>query len=390
MGCDAPFLLYSFQHSSFQSTHPHGVRLAFELDELLFLKFQSTHPHGVRLCKFSSVLPYKCFNPRTHMGCDPPDWLRRRHRRVSIHAPTWGATFFIFLVPPTGSFQSTHPHGVRPVCARPVSRATSMFQSTHPHGVRPPGVGADAASLLFQSTHPHGVRQAIRLLSSSTACFNPRTHMGCDLVVFGGVVFVQQVSIHAPTWGATCPWWCRLRGRGCFNPRTHMGCDIAAVLLGCQHHVSIHAPTWGATEKPSTKCGFVEVSIHAPTWGATLNADQMDDKIKVSIHAPTWGATNDRPLDPAGTDVSIHAPTWGATSSVSFVLQGKSVSIHAPTWGATAAGRAIPESHAGFNPRTHMGCDFLFPAALLYRDCFNPRTHMGCDNMCPFDWRIKI
>ena len=123
-------------HESFQSTHPHGVRLTdVSLNRLVFL-FQSTHPHGVRRllsirhlydgrfnprthmgCDASSGIPRgRCwgfnprthmgcdsvkgmsrptkvgFNPRTHMGCDTIDQGLYEFYRVSIHAPTWGAT----------------------------------------------------------------------------------------------------------------------------------------------------------------------------------------------------------------------------------------------------------------------------------------------------------
>ena len=76
------------------------------------------------------------FNPRTRTGCDIPALRVPDVCDVSIHAPARGATRAIF--PDTqlnGSFQSTHPHGVRlPSAARPVT--ATWFQSTHPHGVR--------------------------------------------------------------------------------------------------------------------------------------------------------------------------------------------------------------------------------------------------------------
>ena len=78
--------------------------------------------------------------------------------------------------------------------------------------------------------------------------FNPRTHMGCDLLqplhraappvsihaptgvrpyflILASIPYL--VSIHAPTWGATGYPSRRLsRSFGRFNPRTHMGCDF--------------------------------------------------------------------------------------------------------------------------------------------------------------------
>ena len=126
------------------------------------LKFQSTHPHGVRLTNglgdFKVVL-------------------------VSIHAPTWGATVMVindFLI---GKFQSTHPHGVR---------LKNSFMDGSPLGVsiHAPTWGATffvcslSIAKLFQSTHPHGVRHEYPFVPQhSIVCFNPRTHMGCDLLI---------------------------------------------------------------------------------------------------------------------------------------------------------------------------------------------------------------
>ena len=121
-------------------------------------------------------------------------------------------------------FQSTHPHGVRHIYYL-FHHALKLFQSTHPHGVRRFFRGVRVSIFLFQSTHPHGVRlQRGFVLSSGIYCFNPRTHMGCDPIPLAQF-YHQHVSIHAPTWGATksgAQMPCPLRG---FNPRTHMGCD---------------------------------------------------------------------------------------------------------------------------------------------------------------------
>ena len=81
--------------------------------------------------------------------------------------------------------------------------ALQMFQSTHPHGVRPLSVIHALAGPMFQSTHPHGVRLYGKSEKKPVkSCFNPRTHTGCDGVIsiFQSPIFV---SIHAPTRGAT-------------------------------------------------------------------------------------------------------------------------------------------------------------------------------------------
>ena len=77
----------------FQSTHPHGVRLKKYGRQILGLTFQSTHPHGVRPRTFAPCRCLDCFNPRTHTGCDFSFTLSNTPLRVSIHAPTRGATF---------------------------------------------------------------------------------------------------------------------------------------------------------------------------------------------------------------------------------------------------------------------------------------------------------
>ena len=57
-----------------------------------------------------------------------------------------------------------------------------------------------------------------------------------------------------------------------FNPRTHTGCDKSVqVLLLLALNVSIHAPTRGATLLYYDIPILIRVSIHAPTRGATTS-----------------------------------------------------------------------------------------------------------------------
>ena len=143
--------------------------------------FQSTHPHGVRLLMRFAMryLVYVSIHAPTRGATRSHD-ANVNYKVVSIHAPTRGATFTSNCVMVCWKFQSTHPHGVRP-SPYDIFIAWYMFQSTHPHGVRL-GLKMDGYSAyLFQSTHPHGVRR----ISNKRACEN------------------VQVSIHAPTRGAT-------------------------------------------------------------------------------------------------------------------------------------------------------------------------------------------
>ena len=167
---------------------------------------------------------------------------------------------------------------------------------------------------------------------------------------------IRVVSIHAPTWGATCPF--------CGKPYNLS--------------VSIHAPTWGATRKvpgqrptpsrfnPRAHVGrdFPKqlsndgevVSIHAPTWGATEPYGRSGRCLLVSIHAPTWGATVQRCSSVLVCTFQSTRPRGARRLWVSWSIKIISVSIHAPTWGATSL---------------HIRTNFAV--------CFNPRAHVGRD-----------
>ena len=145
--------------------------------------FQSTHPRGVRPTTRLWNFRLNRFNPRTHEGCDPAILLTNSSRRVSIHAPTRGATGKNLIRRPRSEFQSTHPRGVRLYIRRRTIYRSSFNPRTHE--------GCDTSER--HSKHlPQG--------------FNPRTHEGCD--------YVRCV---------------RTGVRPCFNPRTHEGCDYRCV-----------------------------------------------------------------------------------------------------------------------------------------------------------------
>ena len=59
--------------------------------------FQSTHPCGVRPCSVSRCTTTFCFNPRTRVGCDKYWSVNNHQLGVSIHAPVWGATTKLFI-----------------------------------------------------------------------------------------------------------------------------------------------------------------------------------------------------------------------------------------------------------------------------------------------------
>ena len=87
-----------------------------------------------------------------------------------------------------------------------------------------------SSELWFQSTHPRRVRPLRVNLPSATARFNPRTHVGCDLLNVIYKLFQRS-----------------------FNPRTHVGCDLTVTIIkiylkcfnprthvGCDEHEEAH------------------------------------------------------------------------------------------------------------------------------------------------------
>jgi len=235
------------------------------------LLFQSARPRGARHLNHWGLLSIHGFNPRAHAGRDSS-------ARLSL--------------PDSCAFQSARPRGARPA-DRIALEVSVLFQSARPRGARPPGAVAD--------------RRRWR--------FNPRAHAGRDNWGRAYGARPWDVSIRAPTRGATR----RVRFQRLliarFNPRAHAGRDFcgidccataywfqsarprgARLVLGigiaARMVVSIRAPTRGATQTHGLICANGVVSIRAPTRGATCTDLQKPlVNLEVSIRAPTRGAT---------------------------------------------------------------------------------------------------
>ena len=121
--------------------------------------------------------------------------------------------------------------------------------------------------------------------------------------------------------------------------------------------VSIHAPTRGATLRTLGYAPVVQFQSTHPHGVRLPSAMTAFICSTVSIHAPTRGATSESTQGRDRADVSIHAPTRGATKWSCCAICAIFVSIHAPTRGATEGGLILPVHVPGFNPRTHTGCD---------------------------------
>ena len=171
------------------------------------IEFQSTLPYGER--RKNILLPVaKC-----PVSIHAPVWgatLRLRKpdclNPVSIHAPVWGATDLAGLKD-LGKrvFQSTLPYGERLDHGHILIKG-GLFQSTLPYGERQSRYGPRSAKLRFQSTLPYGERR-----------WFPPANPEAD-----------EVSIHAPVWGATRVSRDINIIQQSFNPRSHMGSDSKA------------------------------------------------------------------------------------------------------------------------------------------------------------------
>ena len=186
--------------------------------------FQSTHPRGVRLCRRNIITRGRGFNPRTHVGCDVQRGRTLTLCQVSIHAPTWGATYWT----------CTHTQDIYVSIHAPTWGATLPTKHNNMWHK-------------FQSTHPRGVR----------------------LFVPWSDVCPYYVSIHAPTWGATLIQLMFLLSREFQSTHPRGVRRPLGILTVLTAKVSIHAPTWGATNFLPVVSETRSVSIHAPTWGAT-------------------------------------------------------------------------------------------------------------------------
>ena len=167
--------------------------------------------------------------------------------------------------------------------------------------------------------------------------FNPRSHGGSDLIscVRSILAFDFNPRSHGGSDAATEK---KLKHLSIFQSTLPRGERLRRFTgMAPLHQISIHAPTGGATESGTGMLKIIKISIHAPTGGATKRRKNQKMVCRISIHAPTGGATGSymgsrrwhiyfNPRSHGGSDfgwrsvfhyvtISIHAPTGGATSS---------------------------------------------------------------------------
>ena len=211
--------------------------------------------------------------------------------------------------------------------------------------------------VLFQSTLPREER-LYRMVSAVTIHdFNPRSHERSDKHE-EVICKCPNISIHAPTRGATYQIKACSNTEADFNPRSHERSDINIILpLGTIDNFNPRSHERSDTDSPCTLRHCL-ISIHAPTRGATGSNCAYAPRLiyfnprshersdccspyfavfpSISIHAPTRGATSYSAIALAFMSISIHAPTRGATQTQIRLFRRLTISIHAPTRGATS------------------------------------------------------
>ena len=120
---------------------------------------------------------------------------------ISIHAPTRGATQWVYNKIIERRFQSTLPQGER------LETTFTAFRKKY-----------------FNPRSHKGSDTGDRRQLGQGDNFNPRSHKGSDLVHQHNL-FPFTISIHAPTRGATRPQFNVADFKFNFNPRSHKGSD---------------------------------------------------------------------------------------------------------------------------------------------------------------------
>ena len=309
---------------------------------------------------------------------------RGTRNQISIHAPQWGATVHHIITVHGGNLISIHA---------PQWGATATHTSI-------------SAGIVFQSTHPSGVRPFRQSDSSGfSRNFNPRTPVGCDRQRGTGRG-PQQISIHAPQWGATNAYKTALDSKWNFNPRTPVGCDTAYISYQSAD------PKFQSTHPSGVRLVHLRFRRVHVLFQSTHPSGVRPRKAKETVQA----ARNFNPRTPVGCDtyarvnskagrISIHAPQWGATGALPandlrIGFQSTHPSGVRPGWYAPRFGMclfqsthpsgvrlilAFTSSNAGdFNPRTPVGCDHANRILVSTVLDFNPRTPVGCDVILAF------
>ena len=232
-----------------------------------------------------------------------------------------------------------------------------MFQSTLPRRERPkPRSVLAAISDVSIHAPTKGATDQRCSQISFIRCFNPRSHEGSDqtdrLRLLQFICFNPRSHEGSDDYNAP-----RSRAYGSFNPRSHEGSDMAVVRAGKKQNK--FQSTLPRRERRDTSLH------HRPrdTFQSTLPRRERRTAENTISRFDRFN-----PRSHEGSDIS--APS---------LICIEFVSIHAPTKGATWAAKTRKRSNYCFNPRSHEGSDSCRLQRIYQGGSFNPRSHEGSD-----------
>ena len=144
--------------------------------------FQFTLPRGERLDERRRPTQNpRSFNSRSRVGSDASPGSRPAHRRVSIHAPAWGATRRLAPPRPTSESFNSRSRVGSDQARQARMKLFSRFQFTLPRGERPRHQKNPPKLFRFQFTLPRGERPLASAFALRTIrSFNSRSRVGSD------------------------------------------------------------------------------------------------------------------------------------------------------------------------------------------------------------------
>ena len=273
----------------FQSTLPRGERRPDP--DFIFRNFNPRSHEGSDLFQLLTSQGLLYFNPRSHEGSDIDEAQLLFNSRISIHAPTRGATCLCL-----DKYRLIHISIHAPT--RGATTGSGNLFGDSIISIHAPTRGATPMLQLRYSRKPisihaptRGATSAVLLLPVATSNFNPRSHEGSDLR--------QSASTCQKSFQSTLP-----RGE-------RQAADSIQARKGI---ISIHAPTRGATKQYRAKTnvnakfqstlprGERQISTYPVLWRQKFQStlprgERLPVQINIlpalfiSIHAPTRGAT---------------------------------------------------------------------------------------------------
>ncbi len=286
-------------------------------------------------------------------GARPRFLSRLRRARVSIHAPTGGATIYERLTRWLRAFQFTRPRGAR-----------------HLQGFEL------QAAKKFQFTRPRGARRGCEMTLSMCNSFNSRAHGGRDngVHVISGNLFV---SIHAPTGGATRRQNLTTKEM-MFQFTRPRGARLYCVRFAFARGVSIHAPTGGATVTSTSNASKARFNSRAHGGRDFRTAD--DSNVQISFNSRAHGGRDSQMCPRKAILRRFNSRAHGGRDGKKVPLSDRLRFQFTRPRGARPW-RHLPPSCAGcFNSRAHGGRDSSTPISwTIAARGFNSRAHGGRD-----------